>query len=139
MSEGNNNITIGQLTETINNKMDRDGLNANTSWIFVVSKQDPTSENGYTWYCKYSDGWVEQGGLWVGSGSAPENGTIDLPITMSNANYQVLFSYNQNVDSISDWTANTSIRPLSATQLKVRKLTMYAGNISWEVKGYSAV
>ena len=88
MSEGNNNITIGQLTETINNKMDRDGLNANTSCIFVVSKQDPTPENGYTWYRKYSDGWVEQGGV---TGAVTRTGiSISLPVTMSHTNYNII-------------------------------------------------
>ena len=104
----------------------------------VVVWQAPTAENNYTWYRKYASGWVEQGGFWVGNTSSPQNGTIGLPITMANTNYQVLFAYNQNADSTSDWTSNTSIRPLSATQLKVRKLTSIAGNISWEVKGMAA-
>lgn len=90
MSEGNNNITIGQLTESINDKMDRDGLNAETSWIFVVSKQDPTPENNYTWYRKYSDGWVEQGGMLYGTGKV----TVTLSIEMVDTNYNIFVQWN---------------------------------------------
>jgi hypothetical protein len=104
----------------------------------IIGFQKPTAENSYRWYRLYADGWVEQGGVWAGTSSAPENGTIELPIAMANTNYQVLFSYNQNADSTSDWTANTSFRPLSTTQVKVRKLTSVSGNIAWEVKGLAA-
>lgn len=87
MSDGNNNITIGKLTESINNKMDRDGANANTSWIFVVLKQDPTSSNNYTWYRVYSDGWVEQGQNYV---ALTSNGqTFTMPIAMVDNKYNI--------------------------------------------------
>ena len=84
MSDGNNNITIGKLTEAINNKMDRDGTNADTSWIFVVSKQDPSSLNNYTWYRLWSDGWVEQGWRQTWNGAWT---TVTLPVEMADVNY----------------------------------------------------
>ena len=140
MSDGNNNITTGEILEVLNTKADVDLNNVdNTSGAdSVIEYQMPTAQNGYVWYRKYKSGWVEQGGFWIGTSSAPENGTIELPIAMANTNYQILFSYNQNADSTSDWTANTSFRPLSTTQIKVRKLTSLSGNITWQVSGVAA-
>ena len=115
MSEGNNNITIGQLTETINDKMDRDGLNANTSWIFVVSKQDPTPENGYTWYRKYSDGWVECGMQYTWSGAWT---TISLPVAMRDANSYTCTAGGYRTDS-SPYQQITCFRNYTATTVDI--------------------
>jgi len=50
----------------------------------VIAFQAPTSANGYKWYRKYADGWVEQGGKdWL------ENNTITFPVTMADTNYYV--------------------------------------------------
>ena len=129
-------INVGVLAEQINSKADIDLRNIDTTKCdMVIEYQEPTAENNYTWYRLYATGWIEQGGFWTGTTSAPENGIIDLPIAMANTNYQVLFAYNQNADSTSDWTANTSFRALSTTQVKVRKTTSIAGNIAWQVFG----
>ena len=56
-------INVGQITEALNDKMDRDAHNVQSPSAVVVDKQDPSSSNNYTWYRKYSDGWVEQGGV----------------------------------------------------------------------------
>lgn len=56
---------------------------------YVVEWQVPTDLNGYTWYRKYSSGWVEQGGsadLVATSGTVQ---TITLPIEMANNRYSV--------------------------------------------------
>lgn len=139
MSEGNNNITIGQLTETINNKMDRDGLNANTSWIFVVSKQDPTPENGYTWYRKYSDGWVEQGGI---SNANSSGVAVTLPVAMQDANYTAVVG-NGNSSSNADYTAwcGATSRTTTGFNFYVKG---YGGsgtsyNACWYVSGYAVM
>ena len=65
----------------------------------VVEFQAPTSENGYTWYRKYADGWVEQGGLC--SGTAEAN-PVTMPIEMSDTEYQVL-SISDPTDSVNSW------------------------------------
>jgi len=83
-------INIGQITEALNDKMDRDAHNVQSPSAVVVDKQDPTSENNYTWYRKYSDGWVEQGGH---ASSVPYGGTnITFPIPFSNSNYALFFT-----------------------------------------------
>lgn len=84
-------IDIGQISEALNDKVDRNMRNIDTSVSdSVIAWQVPTAENDYTWYRKYASGWVEQGGRLTQSGSAM------LLIEMSNNNYnlQVRLDYN---------------------------------------------
>lgn len=57
----------------------------------VVAFQAPTASNNYTWYRKYSSGWVEQGGRWTGSQTCEQGAetgvSVNLPITMRDARY----------------------------------------------------
>lgn len=57
-------INIGAISEALNNKTDRNMRNVDTAAKAdsVIDYQEPTAENGYTWYRKYASGWVEQGG-----------------------------------------------------------------------------
>lgn len=45
----------------------------------LVASQMPTSANNWTWYRKYSDGWVEQGG-YLGAVAANSFKTFTFPI-----------------------------------------------------------
>ncbi len=53
----------------------------------LIAYQNPNAGNNYTWYRKYADGWVEQGGVISGAQR------VNLPIAMSDANYCVLGTY----------------------------------------------
>ena len=85
-------IDIGQISEALNNKTDRNMRNVDTGAKAdsVIDYQEPTAENGYTWYRKCASGWVEQGGV------LDELGTTDvfvtLPVVMANINYTVTTS-----------------------------------------------
>jgi len=46
---------IAELAEGLNDKVDIGHQ--------VIAFQEPTAANNYTWYRKYADGWVEQGGV----------------------------------------------------------------------------
>jgi hypothetical protein len=59
----------------------------------VVDYQLPTAQNNYTWYRKYSSGWVEQGGV------VTTNAIVSLPITMSDTNYTITTGNNHYSDS----------------------------------------
>lgn len=48
-------INVGQLAEAINDKMDRDAHNVQSPSSVVIEKQDPSADNNYTWYRKWSD------------------------------------------------------------------------------------
>lgn len=52
----------------------------------VIAFQEPTSANNWTWYRKYADGWVEQGG-WVQGNTVDY--AITLPVIMSDTHYTV--------------------------------------------------
>lgn len=71
---------IGQITEDVNE------LNAHK----VVEFQAPTAANNYTWYRKYADGWVEQGGYYAFNASRASTAQVaNLPIEMQDTNYSV--------------------------------------------------
>ncbi len=55
----------------------------------VVEFMEPTSTNNYTWYRKYADGWVEQGGMLSGAAA-----TVTFPIEMANTNYNIFAQWN---------------------------------------------
>ena len=59
---GNFEQSAIEQTAGINAEMFND-LNAHK----VIEVQNPTEENGYSWYRKYADGWVEQGGKLTGA------------------------------------------------------------------------
>lgn len=54
---------------------------------YVVEKQEPTAENGYTWYRLYKSGWVEQGGSMAFVSG--EDTSVTMPIEMSDTRYTV--------------------------------------------------
>lgn len=51
--------------------------------IRLVAEQKATADNNYTWYRKYSDGWLEQGGI------ITKDITVTLPVPFSDSNYTV--------------------------------------------------
>lgn len=51
----------------------------------IIDSQAPTSSNNYTWYRKYADGWVEQGGYTTAS--AVPSGYITLAVEMASTDY----------------------------------------------------
>ena len=64
----------------------------------LVAVQRPTADNGYTWYRKYSDGWVEQGGFYDKGSIVTDwpSLTVAYPITMADTNYVLLTQAGRN-------------------------------------------
>lgn len=109
----------------------------------VVVFQAPSAANNYTWYRKYSSGWVEQGGQFTaisvadGSGTAGNN-IINLPIKMANDRYW--YSANTQV-GINGWHyANGVILDARTTTTLTLKVVAgaYDSPLYWEVKGMAA-
>lgn len=128
-------INVGQLSEAINDKMDRDGMNAVSGVDFVIETQLPTSSNNYIWYRLYKSGWVEQGGIHQIS----DGQEVSLPVTMDSTNYfinlTVLFPNNgDNTVTVAVNTASTT----ASSFVYVRHWSSTSGSISWEVKGMAA-
>lgn len=120
--------TAGVVTEDFNE------LNAHK----VIAFQAPTAENNYTWYRKYADGWVEQGGEWVhpSPGTAYNNVTITLPVVMSDSNYSVILS--------NTGTNGTAYTKTVNTRTTTDFICTGAGDVSkyngfcWAVRGMAA-
>ena len=65
----------------------------------VIAFQAPTASNGYKWYRKYADGWVEQGVINVEIGTAIY--TFNFPVIMQNTNYTVMASVSDVLNTTS--------------------------------------
>lgn len=132
-------IDFGQLSEALNDKMDRDAHNVQSPSAVVIAKQDPTSDNDYTWYRLYSDGWVEQGGSFTGltNGSTSWlSKSVSLPITMANTNYSIIASdCGLGSNNIHGTYNNCS----SATQWEYYYFNAAVDKIvSWQVSGMAS-
>ena len=69
----------------------RGAPNGSLTWsgnpiVAITEFQQPSEANGYTWFIKYNNGWVEQGGQ---SDKTTQNVvyTVTLPVPMVDANY----------------------------------------------------
>ena len=113
-SDGSNNKT---LTGHYTNGLKWDGKD-------VVCVGSWTS--GTSWYRKYSDGWIEQGGR------ASNNGTnLTFPTAFTNAPLVVHVQSNRNTTS----AAATNASSVTATGMRVNA-DVSAGDSWWYVAGY---
>ena len=142
-------IELGGITESLNDKTDRDMRNVDTvsGGDAVIEYQVPTASNNYTWYRKYRSGWVEQGGV-VDYGSQVtdiQKIQVNLPITMADNRY---YTTEMPVRNDMDGQANglcagyVGVFDRHTTYFCARA---YCGNtnerlqlIQWEVKGMAA-
>lgn len=132
-------INVGAMAEALNDKMDRDAHNVQAPSAVVIEKQDPSADSNYFWYRKYSDGWVEQGGLFTNSARLTQ---ITFPVVMANADYCAL-SNLQYGDSGWSATVTTCIAKNSRTTTGLQILCYYnssynTGPICWRVSGMAA-
>ena len=104
----------------------------------VVAWQVPTAENNYTWYRKYSSGWVEQGGVASTDGSSGT--TVNLPIAMSDANYTIQATGDNtpggNVFQTVGWYSQTTT---TFNLFSAGGGNWYASTMYWQVSGMAAV
>lgn len=104
----------------------------------VVEWQAPTAENNYTWYRKYSSGWVEQGGV-VSIPAQLQATVVNLATEMLDTNYNLIATINALGY---DWTAEFDMH---AVQTSTTTISLQHGsqinpsNISWRVSGMGAV
>ena len=101
----------------------------------VIAFQAPTADNNYTWYRKYADGWVEQGGLY----NRTTTGTMymTLPVEMADTNYTAVCScavLNRTAEFTSNWT----FAPYSTTSVQIFSFSTVYGNYAWQVSGLGA-
>lgn len=90
----------------------------------VIAFQAPTAQNGYTWYRKYADGWVEQGGCYNNSNTTQPTGyknTITWAIPFADTHYTVTAIGWSSDDSgyYQDGVFESSTTPRTATTFTV--------------------
>lgn len=120
--------TAGITAETLNDKVDKGHQ--------VIEFQAPTSQNNYTWYRKYADGWVEQGGYIAVLGQ--RNTTITLPVEMADTNYVVQITNDFN-DATNQYGSQCNGR--STTQIIIKCGSYSSGDqihANWQVSGMAA-
>ena len=121
---GDSALDIGQITETLNDKVDKGHE--------VIEFQAPTVINGYTWYRKYADGWVEQGGT-VPAISGTK--TVVFPVPMLDTNYTILKTMETN--SSSQPSSYNQFSFYNKTTADATTSTAGVG-FSWQVSGMAA-
>jgi hypothetical protein len=130
-----NGITIGQLTEQLNQKMDLPTGVSQDTMDYVVEWKTPTAGDP-TWFRKYKSGWVEQGGVLSGTAGWY---TVIYPKPFVDNNYTLLASA---VDSDENLTVQISgICNKTTTGVRIVNTTSgqtYTTQVSWEAKGQGA-
>ena len=104
---------------------------------YVVAWQNPTAENGYTWYRKYKSGWVEQGGCLKGK-SVTASQLHTLPIEMADTKYTAVAmnymtysatgGYGIGIEKLTTTSFNT--RGPSSGSAAVNEFTWYVCGVS---------
>ncbi len=92
----------------------------------LVDFQLPTAQNNYTWYRKYSTGWVEQGGIL-------SSDTLTYPVTMADTNY-VMFL--QPMSTVGKYAMNCQNLTTTGATIGTEATSWHP--YSWEVKGMAA-
>lgn len=100
----------------------------------IVAFQRPTEENGYTWYRRYSSGWVEQGGVSNGL-----NAVVTLPVEMADTNYTLVCSgvYEPRTNTGGATYSSVSGDRTSTTTITLGNPTGFA-TMGWQVSGMAA-
>ncbi|MBR2391949.1 MAG: hypothetical protein IKA93_00025 [Elusimicrobiaceae bacterium] len=143
-----NGITIGQLTEALNNKFDLPAGVPQDAIDYVVEFKRPTAEDP-TWYRKYKSGWLEQGGYYGydlgGTTYLPADSefTISLLLPYKDATYYfgntlVAKDTNPGVASGTLFIINTA-KTTASIQLSTEGVySSHAYGVYWEAKGQGA-
>jgi hypothetical protein len=105
----------------------------------LVEVQRATAENNYTWFRKWSDGWVEMGGQSVTNSGNPT--AVNLPVTLTSTLYFVFIQGETGTDGYSN--AQWQVMPIATTTSPKSTSKFYAqGSISgynlkfyWRVEG----
>lgn len=92
----------------------------------VIAFQAPTAANNYTWYRKYADGWVEQGGH---STTSP----VTYPLQMANTNYTLICVPHYNSNTQVYWTDFGHTKTTTGFSFRIPEYGM-----DWQVSGMAA-
>lgn len=145
--DGTVGVATGGATKYLPGTSDNSTNFATTEWVnnvlnqfdYVVSSQEPTKENGYTWYRLYKSGWVEQGGKT--NNTADINIQITLPIEMSDTQYTIMITPlvpRGNLGGYTSGVANDIERTTTSFYITGVFAQASDNNSYWTVSGMSA-
>lgn len=108
---------------------------------YVVEFQNPTAENGYIWYRKYSSGWIEQGAR---SKVTDANGTIiTLPVKMADNQYSIQTHITDEKQTA--YVFEVQVKQCTTSSFHARQIASYMSSqwtsgyyFVWEVRGMAA-
>lgn len=128
-------IDIGYISEALNDKLDRNGLNAGNPCAVVI--ETSPKEILPSWYRVYSDGWCEQGG-YINSPVYHGWYTVNLLKQYIDTNYMPILTrvgaYDANV-----WGSHTNfIMSISTNIFQIATSSEGGGlgQIKWYACGY---
>lgn len=103
----------------------------------VIEFQKPTAANNYTWYRKYADGWVEQGGRVT---NANYDTAVSLPIEMAGAEYSVSITPMTPVGNTGAYMTGLKTGSQTTTGFHIAGIAAAAAGNSnlWQVSGMAA-
>lgn len=143
LTKTNIEVDIDEIASDLNIKADKDLVNVsssdvrnaldNANIIYVIDSY----VSGNTWYMIFSNGWVEQGGLYEGG-----NGTgykdVNLNVAMANTNFGIIAVRNAET-STTNYNVWGQVPATTASKTMIR---VYVSNASavvrWRVYGYKA-
>lgn len=96
----------------------------------VIEFQAPSAQNNYTWYRKYRDGWVEQGG------TTTINTATAIPIIMADSNY-TLVAIAQSAAGITQAMA-TLATTKSTNSITISSFATGGVSVDWQISGMYA-
>lgn len=107
----------------------------------VITFQEPTAQNDYTWYRLYADGWVEQGGIItsLNISNSDVHWQATLPVEMTDGNYT--FSVGINGGYAAYTTIQCENNNSTTIQGYAKTDTSAHGgnkNVSWQLSGMAA-
>ena len=110
----------------------------------LVAVQRPTAANNYTWYRKYSDGWVEQGGLATipsRTNSGDSSVSVVFPVTMIDTNYTGQISFQDGGTYYANCMLTIKNRQTTGVDLEFymnASGTTASFLVGWQVSGMAA-
>lgn len=97
MTDTREDIDYGQVTESLNDKLDRDFSNSIVPMDFIVATKSATNEDP-TWFRMYKSGWIEQGGT-INVNYNNSSTQVIFPKEFKNTNYSISLSIGGFVSS----------------------------------------
>ena len=120
---------VSQVEANLGTKLENSTVHVVESW-----------HSGYSWYRKYSDGWMEQGGRVYCTTSTAKS--ITFPQAFTGTEYSVFFTVEKDTSTAIDFTDDATVTTQSITSTSVDAYMYDAGKksystyVRWHACGY---